>query len=714
MKTFRSFSLFCTLSGLAAAQPASFSGDDHPLHLDNFVVTASPLARAPDEISSPTSVLAGPALAQRLQPSLGETLAGLPGVDSTWFGPGASRPVIRGLGGDRIRVLTGGVGTIDASVVSPDHAVSLDPLLIDRIEIVRGPASLLYGGGAVGGVVNVIDGRIPETLPPAPLTGRLELRGDTASGERAGAAVFSGTAGRFAWRIDGFRRSSDDLRIPGYAETEALRAAEAAEHGETLEEHDAELARGRLPNTATETTGASLGLSYIGESGHLGFAYSGYNTLYGVPGHEHGGHHDEEEHETGEEHGEEGVRIDLRQRRLDVQGETTQAFGPFSGARVKFGSADYTHRELEGDEVGTTFHNRGYDGRAELLHSDLGGLAGAWGVQAGRSELAAIGAEAFLPTARSRTAAVFAFEEFKAGAFTPQFGARVERQSIDVRDGSGRGRDDNALSLSAGTVWNLAPDWTLGVSLTRTERAPNAQELYADGPHIGTGAYEIGDAGLAREKSLGVELNLRRRAGFVTGELSLFANKFQGFIYEQPTGEVAVAHDDHFHFEDPADLHGHEGDGALTVYRYAATDADFYGAEAEVVFHLRDTAVQQFDLRLAADFTRAEDGDGRPLPRIPAARYTVGLDWRRGPWRADVEWQSTAEQNRVAPNEESSDGYGLLGAGLAWARPGLRGVELFVRGTNLTDEEARPHTSFLKDLAPLPGRNVSAGVRWRF
>lgn len=703
--SFRPVSLFLFTAAGACAAATANSAADPAVHLDQFIISASPFQRDQADLAQATSILAGSALLQRQQPTLGETLAGLPGVNATWFGPGASRPVIRGLGGDRIRILENGTGTIDASGVSPDHAVSVEPFLIDRIEVVRGPASLLYGSSAVGGVVNLLTHRI-ETQPPGrAVSGTLDARVGTGADEEAYGGIVN-VGGEIApgrslvLHLDGFRRKTGDLDIPGYAESATVRAEEtehAAEEGEPAPV----FARGTLPNSAVDSSGGAAGLSLVTKTGHAGFAYSGFDSLYGVPGHAHDG--------------EAGVRIDLRQRRWDIQGETRAEVGPFSGARFKVGQADYEHRELEGAEVGTVFRNRGYDARAELLHRDLGGLAGAWGVQAGSNRLEAQGDEAFLPPARTQTAAVFAFEEFKAGAFTPQFGARFERQDIDVRDGSGRKRSDDAVSFSAGTVWNPSAGWVVGLSLTRTQRAPNAQELYADGPHIGTGAYEIGDAALARERSLGAEVNVRRRVGFVTGEISVFANRFKGYIYEAPTGEVAVAHDDHFHFEDPADLHGHEAEEALTVYRYVATDADFYGAEAEAVVHLHEAVKQTVDLRLAADFTRAEDGAGQPLPRIPAVRYTVGLAWRQGGWSAGTDWQFTREQERVAANEAASDDYALLSAYLAWRRDLTRGSwEIFLRGTNLTDEEARPHTSFLKDLAPLPGRNVTAGVRWTF
>jgi iron complex outermembrane recepter protein len=645
-------SLACAAS-VASAQtkpssPGTAAGEE-PLHLDHLVVTANPLARAQDEVAVPTHVLAGESFTRRLQSSLGETLTGLPGIDSTWFGPGASRPVIRGLGGDRIRVLAGGIGTLDASVVSPDHAVSLEPLLIERVEIVRGPAALLYGGGAVGGVVNVVDGRVPETLPTAAVTGRFEARGNTAAEELAGAAVLNGAAGKWAWRLDGFRRETDDVKIPD----------------------------GTLTNSATETGGAAAGLSYIGTDGHFGLAYSGLDSLYGVVA-------------------EEEVRIDLRQRRWDAHGEWLKPTGWLRAGKFNFGVADYQHDELDGAELGTRFKNRGYEGRGELLHEKLGAFEGALGVQTSRSALEAIGDEAFLPPTVTKNHALFLYEEAVTGALTWQAGARAERQTITPEAGTGLAAERRTLAtFSGGAVWKLNEDYALALSLSANERAPNAQELFADGPHVGTGTYEVGDPTLGTEKSTGLDLSLRKRRGFVTGEVSFFLNKFDGYIYEEATGEE---------------------EDELPVFAFVQRDAEFYGGEAELVFHLHDSKTTLADVRVFADMVRATNtSDDTPLPRTTPTRFGVGFDWRSGPWSFTAEWRDVGSQRRTAPIETATDGHQLVSIGGAWRfEAGRTKGELFVRGSNLLDETARVHASFLKDVAPLPGRDVAMGVRWSF
>ncbi len=670
--SFRFISLLTLLACAATAaraQSSAPSGD--PLKLDPVITTASPLARSQDEISAPTSVLAGAALGQRLQSTLGETLSGLPGVDSTYFGPGASRPVIRGLGGDRIRVLTGGVGTIDASVVSPDHAVSLDPLLIDRVEVVRGPASLLYGGGAIGGVVNVIDGRIPETLPGAPLTGRFEVRGNSVANERAVAGVLTGANGHWAWRLDGFRRKTDDVKIPGLGPTPA-RAAEMIANGETVSD-------GTLINSATETSGGSTGLSYIGEAGHFGISYNGFDSLYGTVA-------------------EQNVKIDLRQRRFDAHGEWLQPAGLLRAAKFQFGLADYQHDELKGTDLGTRFKNKGYEGRFELLHEKIGPLEGALGLQSTRSAFEAIGEEAFLPPTVTLGNAVFLYEEVVSGPVAWQFGARGERQAITPVAGSGFDkRSDSLATFTGGAVWKLNDDYALAASLSANERAPNAQELFASGAHVGTGTFEVGDPVLGKEKSTGFDLSLRKRQGFITGELSLFENKFTGYIFEQDTGVI-----------DP--------DSGLPVFAYVQRAAKLYGGELELVFHVYEAKDAAASVRVFADSVRATNTtDGTPLPRTTPVRYGVAFDGHSGPWSFTAELRHIESQRRIAPVETPTDGYELLSIGGAWRFDlGRTKGEVFLRGTNLLDETARVHASFLKDIAPLPGREVSLGLRLSF
>jgi iron complex outermembrane receptor protein len=668
----------------AAPEPA-------PVTLAPYVTTASPMARSQAELTSATTVLDGQALALRQQPTLGETLAGLPGISSSYFGPGASRPVIRGLDTNRVRILQNSLDTIDASTISPDHAVSVEPFLVKRIEVVRGPAALLYGSAAVGGVVNVIDHRIETELPANPVVGTLESRYDTAtSGIANGGSVDVALApdrvnkSGFVAHLDGFRREAGDVRVPGRAAS-----------GDVSTE-------GHIPNTAMESQGGSGGLSYVSPEFNAGLNYNGFDTTYGVPN-------------------ERGVDVELTQRRWDFAADLNREFGLFTGARTKFGTADYQHVEIEDGAPGTTFTNTGYNGRVELLHAPLAGFTGAFGTEVGRSDFSAVGAEAYLPTNQTQNYALFVFEEAKTGAFTWQTGARYETRAVEAdafesilatngvdatRTYAARNDDRDTLSLSGGVIRTLTPTYSLALNLTHTTRAPNSQELYADGPHLATAAYEVGDASLADERALGVELSLRKPKGFMTGALTGFATQFKDYIYLNKTGTSV-------------DFENTPGDTTddLDEYRFIQRDARFYGVELETAFHLIAETRHTLDLRFNADHTRAQETDGPDLPRIAPVKGLIALDWTRGPWSAGTDLQLAASQSHRAPGETPTDGYALLGASLGYRlETRFAAYDFFVRGSNLTDESARNATSYanIKDIAPLPGRAVTFGVRASF
>ncbi len=644
----------------APAAPHTHShAADEPIQLENYVVSATPFRRDQAELAATTHVLSGGALAQSIRGSLGETLADQPGISATSFGPGASRPVIRGLGNDRVLILTNGSESLDASVTSPDHAVAIDPLLADRIEVVRGPATLLYGGSAIGGLVNTLDPRLPRELP-ASADIRLRSRFGTAAEERAGAFTTTAAAGNFVWHADAAVRRTDDLRINGFADP-----------ADPVNEN-------RLTNSATDSHTFGGSLSYFGQPGRLGLAASSLETTYGVVA-------------------EPDVTIELEQRRLDTEAELARrSTGPITSARLRVGFADYEHRELEGSDIGTIFKNRGFDARLEVLHEKLlGALDGAWGLQAAQNKLEAIGDEAFLPPSRTRTLALFAFEEMKSGAFTHQFGARGESQKI--RPDSADTRSDETLSASYGLVFAPSPARNFAVSLSHSERAPNAQELFSDGPHVGTNAYEIGDPTLPVERALGLELTARQRTGPVTGALSLFAQRFNNFIYENPTGA-----------QDPVD--------GLDIYQYIARDVDFLGGELEAIWHLHESKAHTFDLRATADLVRARDPDTKQnLPRITPRRATLALDYRGEKLTASLAVQGVDRARHLAANETPTSSYTLVHASVGYCFQFQKiHCDVFLRGSNLTNRAARNHVSFLKDLAPLPGRDVTLGVDLRF
>jgi len=676
---------------LPLAAPAAFAqtlpspADPHAhdaetVVLENLVVSASPVARTQADLIGSASVLSGDALAAARQPTLGETLAAVPGVSTTWFGPGASRPILRGLGANRVRVLANSTDTLDASNTSPDHAVSVEPFLVKRIEVVRGPASLLYGSAALGGVVNVIDHRIESELPEGPVSGLVDSSvTDNGAGYATGGALDVALAANreagsgLVLHLDGFRREADDLEVPGFSGQPGA-------------------PKGELVNSDLAAKGASAGLSYVSESLDAGLNYNGFDSRYGVPN-------------------EESVEIALRQRRLDASADYVGDFGVFTGARAKFGYADYEHRELEGAEIGTILGQEGFDGRVELLHGDPSGWNGALGAQLGHADLSALGEEAFLPTHTTDSAAVFVFQELVRDQTTWQAGARVEHRRIDADPfaspggavSGARGDDRATLSGSLGAIYTLDPAYKLAWSLSATERAPTGQELYADGPHVGTAAYEIGDASFDDERSLGYELSLRKVTGFVTGSLTGYVNAFDGYLFEEGTG-VTV---DDTNTPDPA--------GELQRTRFVQRDALFYGAETEAVWHLHQAPRHLLDLTTALDYVRAREEGGRDLPRIAPLKTRLALDWRRASWTVGADLLGVLKQADTAPGETETGGHLLVGlhAGYCLRTP-LATYDFFVRASNLTDEEARVHTSFLKDIAPLPGRAFTAGVRASF
>lgn len=658
---------------------------DPAIHSEEIVVTAGPDSRRESEVYQPVTVVRADEIAQRLQPTIGETLNEQPGVSSTYFGPGASRPIIRGFGSDRIRILSEGLGTSDASNVSPDHAVTVDPASAQQIEIVRGPATLLYGSNAVGGVVNVIDDRIPNRVPAAPIGGHVDLRGGTVSDERTGSLSLNGGAGKFGWHVDFTKRDTGDYEIPG-----------PAEHHHEGEEPEEEEHAGILENSSLESQAGTIGAAFVGDRGFLGVSFNRFETNYGIPGH---GHHHEEEPPAArrmgllQEEEEEFVRIDMEQNRFDVKGELTD-IGIFRNVRLRLGSNDYEHVELEGDAIGTRFTNDGFEGRLEATHQPLGRLRGSIGVQVTNNDFAAVGDEAFIPPTTTESLAAFIFEEIPGERLDFQFGARFETQDISVDDAELPDLSFDGVSASVGTIYRPAEGYSVAASLARAARLPTSTELYANGAHIATSQFEIGDVNLGEETSLGLDISFRKTAGRLRGQINLFNNSFDGFIFDAPTGE--------------------EADG-LPVFRYVQADATFRGIEVDGHAEIWHAGSNHLELEAGADYVRAELDNGGSLPRIPPFRTSIGLRFEGGPFSAMAEVRRYSEQDEVADFEEATEGYTLVNATLGYRFFSANTVhDLLLRGTNLTDELARQHTSPLKERAPLPGRDFTLAYRVTF
>ncbi|KFL36795.1 TonB-dependent receptor [Arenimonas donghaensis] len=684
--------LATALPALALAQEAGQRDEhdhDQPRTLDVVEVTASPLRQGIEDLARPVDVLTGEELDGRKSGTLGETLERQAGVQSASFGAGVGRPVIRGLEGARVQVLANGGSALDVSTVSADHAIGIEPFLADQIEVLKGPASLLYGSGAIGGAVNVVDGRVPTAQVGRTVAGRAELRHGSVDDGTVGMARVDADAGALTLHADLFRRDSGDVRIPGYAFSPAL-IAEEIEEGEDPDH----FARGRLPNSALTTEGGALGASWFGERTWFGMAASTYRSDYGIPpgAHAHEEHdddHDDDHDEHGEE--EEIVRLDLRQDRFEARGGIRDV-GAFAELNWRVQRSLYEHTELEGDEVGTVFNNTGTEARFEAVQREFKGWRGAFGLQMSHRDFEAVGDEAFVPPSVTRDLGLFALQEKDFGQFKLELGARHER--VSVSPDSGADADRNATSLAAGGLWRFSESAHLSLNLNRAERAPTAEELFSDGAHVATQSYELGDASLDTEVALGTELGLHLHHGRFDGKISVYRTAFQDFIYLADTG---LEQDD------------------LPLRAWTQADATFTGWEAELGVELADNASGLWNLRVFADQVDARLDDGGRLPRIAPGRVGADLDWQRGAWRARIGAVRVQAQDEVAQFESATDGYTLVDAGIAYHWDvGMAGWEAFLEGRNLGDREARAHTSYLKDYAPLPGRNVMAGLRVSF
>jgi iron complex outermembrane receptor protein len=682
----------------AATAHAQVSSNSAPATLPEVIVTGNPLGSDLFELASPASILQGEDLFRLRRSTLGDTLDGLPGVAATGFGPNASRPVIRGLDGDRIRLLQNGTGMLDASSLSFDHAVSIDPLVIERAEVVRGPAALFYGGSAVGGVVNVIDNRIPQTAVKG-VSGRVEGRFGGAEREKAGAVVFEAGNGSLALHADVYSRNTEDLKIKGFARSARQRIADP----QPVE------AEGTMPNSAAKSDGGAFGLSHTWANGYVGISRSGFNSIYGTVA-------------------EPTVTIDMQSSRWDIAGEVRELGNVIRALKFKAGKTDYEHTELDAGVPATRFTNKGHDIHLEATHGKLGPLQGAFGVQVTDFDFSALGAEAFVPSTSTNSRAAFFFEELPLGSLKLTFGGRHERSEVGSEGGGpvpfgGAGpRFDPAQtktfsgnSGALGAVWSVSPGLALAVNGAYTERAPTYYELFANGPHAATGVYEIGNTAFGKEKSKALDVTLRMKSGKHSGSIGVFQNRFDNFISLFNTGNTRGA-DGELNPPDAGDGTSlNTGEEILPEFAYRAVPARFRGIEGEGRFRVMERG-GKLDLLLNASYVRADDkSTGLPLPRISPLRYGIGVDYRQDRLGARVDATFFEEQDRVAAGELPTDGYTMLNATVSYRlpAPGVR-LEAFLRGVNLLNEEARNHVSFLKDIAPLGRRSVQIGLRGQF
>lgn len=632
----------------------------HIKDLDSVIVTANPLRTTAAELSRPVEVLAGELLDQNRAASLGETVAGLPGVQSSNFGPGVGRPIIRGLDGPRVAVLNDGLSSQDVSTVSQDHSPAIEPFLADQIEVLKGPSTLLYGSGAIGGVVNVVDGRIAET-PVDGFNGRIEARFD--GGDKDGNTdmfrLDAGNGSGLSIHADGVYRNQKDYDTP----------------------------QGKQANSFIDSKSGSIGASLAGDWGFVGVSASRFRDNYGNPG------------EPGDlAAGERGVWLHLQQDRYELKGGLNDPWGEGSGLRYSFAHTDYAHTEFEGDEVGTVFSKRANEGRIEASFAADNGWKSAVGVQGSASTFEAVGEESFVPKTDNSSIGLFGVARNEWGPLQADIGARVDRVKYDTATGISRDFTPGSLSLSGG--WRFNPNWRLTLNLDHAERAPAEEELFADGPHIATLAYEIGNPDLKKEAANQLELGLNYQNDWIDAKLSAYYNRYNDFVYLADTGTTW--------FWDE------EGEN-LPIRQWTQADAIFHGFEGEATLHLANNDSGAWDLHLFGDTVRARLQDGGNLPRIAPSRLGAQLRWDDNAWRAALGATRVNKQDKVAVGETPTAGATLVDAHLAYhVDHGSTAWEVFLDGNNLTDQDARVHTSFLKDDVMLPGRNYSLGLRLFF
>ncbi len=697
------------LSGVAAivlVQPAT-AQTTRSAQPAEIIVTA-PIQQSETDVLQGTSVLTGEELARDLRPTIGETLARQPGVSATSFGPNASRPVLRGFQGERIRVLSDGIGSIDVSNTSVDHAVAINPLLAERVEVLRGPSALLFGSSAVGGVVNVVDTRIPRTVPEAGyrLSG-IASYGSAANERSIASAGDVAVTDTIVLHADGSYAKTDDLRIGGFALSRAQRAQSLATAatgavGEDGIDFAANAAiRDRLPNTASETWTAGVGASIITDTGNLGIAYSHYDSLYGVP----------IRYATQEGQEQEAPRLDIVQNRIDLRGEVETGGGFLDKIRVRAGAAEYRHFELEPDNaIGTAFYNKGLEGRLELVQAKRGVWQGASGVQYFARDFDVVGDEAFLPRNSTEQVGLFTLQQVNLGAIRAEAGVRYERTSLSAKTPTDdprffRGdRQFDAFSGSAGASYGLSDQWRVGVNVSHTERAPSAEELFANGPHAGTQAYELGNPDFKLEKSWGVEGTVHGHGDGYSFDASAYYNWFSNYIFENqvaPTSCVAAA--------SPS---GRDVD--LPCFQYAQADARYYGMEAQASVRLARIGGYTLNGDLLGDWVHATVVDQGPVPRIPPVRLLGGLEAQSDRITARAEVEHSFDQNRVNTFETPTNGFTLVNASVALKPFGVANpTSLILSANNIFDVEARRHASVLKDFAPLAGRDLRATLSFK-
>lgn len=686
-----------TISIFAVIAPNLYADDpEQPIQkLEAINVQVHPLNQSAADFAVADHVLKHKDLAQG-GVTIGEALAGQPGVYSNQFGAGSSRPVIRGQDGPRVKVLQHASETADVSALSPDHAVTVDPILAKQVEVIRGPSTLLYAAGTVGGLVNVTDQKIPTSIPDKGYEGQVGVRYNSGSDEKLASAGLTAALGdQFAIRVEGSKRKVNDYIAPNY-----------------FHDHDGELEKERrVSNTFAEGQNVNIGASWIHDRGFAGLSYSQRQDQYGLPGHSHEyeschphddhlhcdghdnhGHTDEHDHSAHDEHEHDhdaaGPWVDLKSERYDFRTELANPFAGFQKLRAHASYTDYQHDELEGDVVATTFKSKAYDGRLELVHHPIADWEGVIGTQYSQQKLNISGAESLMNPNKTQKWSVFGLEHKQFGDFHVELGARVDQQKIQI-DSAQKDYDDYGLSYSGAVNWEFAPDYKLSLVASHQERLPLAQELYADGKHLATNTYERGNEHLDVEKSNNLELGFHYEKDQLDYHVHVYHNWYDNYIY-------AATKDNFENFR---------------LVDYTQDQAKFYGAEAQVGYAIND----RYKLSVFGDYVRGKI-DGENAPRVPAGRLgsKVDVDFADA-WSGLAEFYHVFQQDKITAYEQETDGYNMLNLGVTYSGQlkDQHDYRVYFKANNVLDEEVYSHTSFLANI-PQVGRNFTVGLEFAF
>ncbi len=661
--------LFLTLPLLILNTLPVYAESDHVQELD-LILISTPLGQSTANSALPVSILTGDNLRMKASSTVGETLKDELGISNQSFGPGVGRPVIRGQSGSRVHVLQNGLGSLDVSSLSPDHANSTQALWAERIEVLKGPTTLLYGSGAIGGIVNVLDNRIPNSVPDARVQGAFEQRYNTVNEGKSSAFKLDGGKDNIAWHLDGFYRDSIDLQVP--------------------------VNDGRLNNTNTRARSGTAGFSFIGKQGFIGLSANHMDSTYGIPSNEH-----EHEHE-------EQIRINQKQTRYDMKAEINEPLPFAEKLRLRLGYNDYQHIEIENGEAGTLFSNKGFESRLELIQKPWAFFDhGVLGMQTKNSRFSALGHEAVVPITDIDSVGFFSVQDIHTEHITYQFGLRVEQQWMETALTK---TSHTPVSFSTSALWSVTDEDSIKLTFSRSQRAPDVQELFANGAHHGTQSFEIGDSTLNNETSHNIELGFHIDHDWFQADINLFQNWVNDYITPVNSGLLFSKNTESVVNNCVA------GDECLAIFNAQQQNAIFHGFEAQINIPLMETSYGNMESQLFSDYVRGQFTEGNDIPRMPPLRYGMQLSWNNPDWSSKVRITRAESQDNSGLNETETAGYWLLDLSANYRLNITDHAEmlLFVKANNLLDSEIRNSVSYLRNIAPEAGRGAEMGIRIEF